>query len=49
MRELLALGFQYAGSVPNQRSVRFEGKTYIDGILEAIIELPQAEHTSCHP
>ena len=39
LRELFALGFEDAGSVPNQRSVRFEGKTYIEGILESIVEL----------
>jgi len=39
MRELLALGFQDDGSIPNQRSVRFEGKTYTEGILESIIDL----------
>ena len=39
LRELFALGFEDAGSVPNQRSVRFEGKTYTEGILEAIVEL----------
>jgi hypothetical protein len=36
MRELLALGFEDAGSVPNQRSVRFEGKTYTEGIQESM-------------
>ena len=39
MRELLALGFKDDGSIPNQRSVRFEGKTYTEGILESIIDL----------
>ena len=39
MRELLALGFEDAGSVPNQRSMRFEGKTYTEGILESLVEL----------
>ena len=39
MRELFAVGFEDAGSVPNQRSVRFEGKTYTEGMLEAIVEL----------
>jgi hypothetical protein len=39
MRELMALGFEDAGSVPSQRSVRFEGKTYTEGILESLIEL----------
>jgi hypothetical protein len=39
MRELLALGFEEAGSVPSQRSVRFEGKTYTEGALESIVEL----------
>ena len=36
LRELLALGFEDAGSVPNQRSVRFEGKTYTEGIQESM-------------
>src|ERR1035437_8144666 len=36
MRELFALGFEDAGSVPNQRSVRFEGKTYTEGIQESM-------------
>ena len=39
MRELMALGFKDAGSVPNQRSMRFEGKTYTEGILESLVEL----------
>jgi hypothetical protein len=39
MRELMALGFEDAGSVPNQRSMRFEGKTYTEGILESLVEL----------
>ena len=39
MRELLALGFKDDGSVPNQRSVRFEGKAYTEGILESLVEL----------
>ena len=39
MRELLALGFEDAGSVPSQRAVRFEGKTYTEGALESIVEL----------
>ena len=39
MRELLALGFKDDGSVPNQRSVRYEGTTYTEGILESIVEL----------
>ena len=39
MRELFALGFEDAGSVPSQRSVRFEGKTYTEGALESIVEL----------
>ena len=38
MRELFALGFKDAGSVPSQRSVRFEGKTYTEGILESLVE-----------
>ena len=38
MRELFALGFEDAGSVPNQRSVRFEGKTYTEGMLESLVE-----------
>jgi hypothetical protein len=38
LRELLALGFEDAGSVPNQRSVRFEGKTYTEGIQESMME-----------
>ena len=36
IRELFALGFEDAGSVPNQRSVRFEGKTYTEGIQESM-------------
>ena len=32
----MALGFEDAGSVPNQRSVRFEGKTYTEGIQESM-------------
>jgi hypothetical protein len=36
MRELFALGFEDAGSVPNQRSMRFEGKTYTEGIQESM-------------
>jgi hypothetical protein len=39
MRELLALGFKDDGSVPNQRSVHFEGKTYTEGSLESLVEL----------
>jgi hypothetical protein len=39
LRELLALGFKDAGSVPNQRSMSFEGKTYTEGILESLVEL----------
>jgi hypothetical protein len=39
MRELLALGFEDAGSVPDRRKVRFEGKTYTEGILESLVEL----------
>ncbi len=38
MRELMALGFEDAGSVPDRRKVRFEGKTYTEGILESIVE-----------
>jgi hypothetical protein len=38
LRELMALGFENAGSVPNQRSVRFEGKTYTEGILKSMVE-----------
>jgi len=38
MRELFALGFEDAGSVPNQRCVRFEGKTYTEGIQESPVE-----------
>ena len=38
MRELFALGFEDAGSVPSQRSVRFERKTYTEGILESLVE-----------
>ena len=38
MRELMALGFEDAGSVPNQRSVRFEGRIYTEGILESLVE-----------
>ena len=38
MRELLALGFTDAGSVPDRRKVRFEGKTYTEGILESLVE-----------
>ena len=37
MRELLALGFKDDGSVPDRRKVRFEGKTYTEGILESIV------------
>jgi hypothetical protein len=39
MRELMALGFEDAGSVPDRRKVRFEGKTYTEGILESLVEL----------
>ena len=39
MRELFAVGFEDAGSVPNQRSVRFEGKTYTEGMVESPVEL----------
>jgi hypothetical protein len=39
MRELMALGFEDAGSVPNQRSMSFEGKIYTEGILESLVEL----------
>ena len=38
MRELMALGFEDAGSVPDRRKVRFEGKTYTEGILESLVE-----------
>lgn len=38
LRELMALGFENACSVPNQRSVRFEGNTYTEGILESTVE-----------
>ena len=38
MRELFALGFEDAGSVPDRRKVRFEGKTYTEGILESLVE-----------
>jgi len=38
IRELMALGFEDAGSVPSQRSVQFEGKTYTEGILESLVE-----------
>lgn len=38
LRELMALGFENAGSVPNQRSVRFEGNTYTEGILKSMVE-----------
>jgi hypothetical protein len=37
MRELMALGFEDAGSVPDRRKVRFEGKTYTEGILESLV------------
>ena len=37
MRELFALGFVDAGSVPDRRKVRFEGKTYTEGILESLV------------
>ena len=40
LRELFALGFEDAGSVPNQRSVRFEGKTY--GKSEQVFEMSSA-------
>jgi len=36
LRELFALGFEDAGSVPNQRSVRFQGKTYTEGLQESM-------------
>ena len=39
MRELFALGFEDTGSVPDRRKVRFEGKTYTEGILESLVEL----------
>lgn len=38
LRELMALGFENAGSVPNQRSVRFEGNTYTEGILKSLVD-----------
>jgi hypothetical protein len=43
MRELMALGFEDAGSVPNQRSLRFEGKIYTEGILESLVELKREQ------
>jgi len=42
MRELFALGFEDAGSVPSQRSVRFEGKVFTEGALESIVEAGRA-------
>src|ERR1017187_4216908 len=38
MRELFAVGFEDAGSIPNQRSVRFEGKTYLGDHPKAAID-----------
>jgi hypothetical protein len=43
MRELMALGFEDAGSVPDRRSVRFEGKAYTEGILESLVELKREQ------
>lgn len=45
MRELMALGFEDAGSVPDRRKVRFEGKTYTEGILESLVELGRQQMT----
>jgi hypothetical protein len=48
LRELMALGFEDAGSVPNQRSVRFEGNTYTEGILESLVEAGRKNLTLVH-
>ena len=37
-QDLFQIGFQDAGSVPDRRKVRFEGKTYTEGILESLVE-----------
>jgi hypothetical protein len=35
--ELIALGFEVVWVGPNQRGVRFEGKLYLEGYLEALV------------
>jgi hypothetical protein len=37
--DLFQIGFQNAGTIPNQRRVGFNGEIFREGILEAIIEL----------
>jgi hypothetical protein len=38
-QDLFQIGFKNAGTIPNRRSVRFNGEIFREGILEAIIEL----------
>ena len=35
--DLVALGFEVVGAEPSQRGVRFKGKLYLEGYLEALV------------
>jgi hypothetical protein len=35
--DLIALGFEVVGAEPNHRGVRFKGKLYLEGYLEALV------------
>jgi hypothetical protein len=38
-QDLVQIGFQDAGTIPNRRGVKFNGEIFREGIIEAIIEL----------
>ena len=44
--DLFQIGFQSAGTIPNQRRVGFNGEIFREGILEAIIELGRKQMTN---
>jgi hypothetical protein len=44
--DLIQIGFQDAGTIPDRRRVKFNGEIFSEGILEAIIELGREQMTA---
>jgi hypothetical protein len=44
--DLVQIGFQDEGTIPNRRRLKFNGEMFSEGILEAIIELGREQMTA---